>query len=81
VPGKKICCLLFRKKKKIIHIKESHILNFRSIFFYIYTTRTALKVMLTILICWPMMSEGNVDGMAVQVEPSYQYPITFCCHR
>ena len=25
------------------------------------------------------MSEVDVDGMAVEVEPSHQYPITFCC--
>ena len=79
MPGKKICCLLFRKKKKIIHIKESHILNFRSIFFYIYTTRAALKVMPPILLCWLTMSEVNVGGMAVEAEPSHQYSIIFCC--
>ena len=33
-----------------------------------------------ILLCWPMMSEADVGGMAVEVEPSYQYSITVCCH-
>ena len=37
--------------------------------------RTALKIMPLILLCWPMMSERNVDGMAVEAEPS----VTFCC--
>jgi len=25
------------------------------------------------------MSEVNIEGMAVESEPSHQYPITFCC--
>jgi len=29
--------------------------------------------------CWPMTSEVDVGGMAVEVEPSHQYSIT-CCH-
>jgi len=31
-----------------------------------------------ILLCWPMMSEEHVGGVAVEVEPSHQYCITFC---
>ena len=31
------------------------------------------------LLSWPMMSEADVGGMAIEVEPSHQYPITFCC--
>ena len=31
------------------------------------------------LLCWSMMSEADVGSMAVQVEPSHQYSITFCC--
>jgi len=27
-----------------------------------------------------MMSEADVGGMAVEIEPSHQYSITFCCH-
>ena len=42
------------------------------------TMRAALKVMPPILLCWPMMSEADVGGMAVEVEPSHQYSITFC---
>ena len=32
----------------------------------------------TLLNC-PATSEVDVDGMAVEVEPSHQYPVTFCC--
>jgi len=28
---------------------------------------------------WPMTSEADVGGMAVEVKPSYWYSITFCC--
>ena len=34
----------------------------------------------SILWCWPMPSEADVGGMAVEVEPSHQYPIKFYCH-
>lgn len=27
-----------------------------------------------------MTSEIDVGGMAAQVDPSHQYPATFCCH-
>ena len=45
-------------------------------------TRAAPKVMPPVLWCWPMMSEADVDGMAVDVQPSYQYLLLFivCCH-
>ena len=29
--------------------------------------------------CWPTMSEADVGGMAVNAEPSHQYPVTCCC--
>ena len=41
-------------------------------------TRTALKVMLPILLCWPTMSETD-GGVAVDVETFHQYSITFHC--
>ena len=41
--------------------------------------RAALKVMPPILIYWSMTLEVDVRGMAVEVEPSRQYSITFCC--
>ena len=41
--------------------------------------RPAPKVMPSILLCWPMTSESDVCGMAVEVEPSHQYFATFCC--
>jgi len=31
--------------------------------------------------CWPMTSEADVGAMAVEAEPSHQYPVTFCCHE
>ena len=43
-------------------------------------TWAALKVVHPILLCWPMMSEADVGGMAVESEPFHQYPIIFCCH-
>ena len=42
--------------------------------------RAAPIVTPAILIYWPMTSEADVGGMAVEVEPSHQYSITFCCH-
>ena len=42
--------------------------------------KTAPKIMPSILLCWSTMSEADGGGMAVKVEPSYQYFITFCCH-
>jgi len=44
---------------------------------YIYT-RTALKVK-PISLCWPSMSKACVGHVAVEVEPSLQYSITFFC--
>ena len=41
--------------------------------------RAAPKVMLPILLSQPTTSEVDVGGMAAEVEPSLQYPITFCC--
>jgi len=38
-------------------------------------TKVALKVMPPVLLCWPMMSEVDVGGVAAEVEPSCQYPI------
>ena len=51
--------------------------------FIVYNTdvmRAALKVMPPML-CWPTMSEEDVGGTAVKVEPSHQYCIPFCCHE
>ena len=41
--------------------------------------RAAPKVMPTILLYWPIMSEADVDGMAVEVEPSHQYSVPYSC--
>ena len=29
----------------------------------------------SILLCWPVMSEADVGGMAVEIEPSSQYSV------
>ena len=44
------------------------------------SSKSALKVIPPILLCWHMVSEVDVGGMATEVELSYQYFITFCCH-
>jgi len=41
--------------------------------------RAVLKVMPPILLCWHTTLEADVGGMAAEVEPSHQYPITLCC--
>ena len=42
--------------------------------------KTTMKVMSRTLLCWPMMSEVDVGGMAVETEPSHKYSVTFWCH-
>ena len=42
--------------------------------------RTSQKVMSPILLYWPTVSEVDVGGTAVEVEPSHQYSVEFCCH-
>jgi len=49
------------------------------IFRWLGTMRAAPKLMPPILLCWPTTSEANVVDMAVEVEPSRQYSIKFCC--
>ena len=39
----------------------------------------ARKVMPPILLYWLITWEVSVSGMALEVELSHQYPITFCC--
>ena len=46
----------------------------------INNTKAAPKVMPPISLCWLVTSELDVGGMAVEVEPSQIYSITFCCH-
>ena len=31
------------------------------------------------LLCWPTVSEVDVGGTAVEVEPSHQCSVMFCC--
>ena len=40
--------------------------------------RVALKEMPPMLFSWLMTSEADAGSMAVEVEPSQQYSITFC---
>lgn len=35
-----------------------------------------LKLILPILLCYPLMPEADVGQVAVEVDPSYQYFIT-----
>ena len=42
-------------------------------------TMVAPKVMPLVLLCWPITSEVDGGSMAVEVEPSCQYSITFFC--
>ena len=42
--------------------------------------RVALKVTLSVLLYCPTMTEKDVGVMTVEVEPSHQYPVIFCCH-
>ena len=41
--------------------------------------RAALNVMPTILLCWATVSETDGGGMAVEVRPSQQCSVIFCC--
>ena len=41
--------------------------------------RAALKVICPILSCCPTASEADVGVMIVEVEPSHQYSLIFCC--
>jgi len=43
-------------------------------------TMVVLKVMPPTLLCWPMNSEVDVGDMVVEVEPSLQYFVIYCCH-
>ena len=42
-------------------------------------TRAVPKLMPPILLCWLTTSEANIVDMAVEVEPSSQYSVKFCC--
>ena len=42
-------------------------------------TRATPKVIPPTLLCWPTVSEADVDGIAVEAEPSHQYSVTCCC--
>lgn len=42
--------------------------------------RKAPKVSPSILLCWPTTSQNSFGDMAVEIECSHQFCITFCCH-
>ena len=44
-----------------------------------YSMRPTPKVMPPILLYWPKTSEADDGGMAVEIESSRKYSITFCC--
>ena len=44
-----------------------------------HNTRATAKLMPPILLCWPTTAEANVVDMAVEVDPSRQYSVKFCC--
>ena len=46
---------------------------------HLWNTRAFPNVMPLNLFHWPMTLEVNVDGMAVDVEPSHRYCVKFCC--
>jgi len=54
-------------------------INYNYINNILYFMRASPKVMLPVLLCWPMTSNVDVDGTAVEVKPSHQYWITFSC--
>ena len=62
-------------KHELLHYADDVNMLGRSI----HTTRAAPKLMPPILLCWPMMSEANVVDMVVEVEPSRQHSVKFCC--
>ena len=41
-----------------------------SVIVQVWLTRAASKVMPPILLCWPTMSQADIGGMTVEVEPS-----------
>lgn len=49
-------------------------------YLHVQCMMAAPKAMLVILLCWTTMSEADVGGMAVEVEPSHHYFTTFCQH-
>ena len=44
-----------------------------------FIIKAALAVMPPILLCWPTVSEVDVGGTAVEVQPSHLYSVTHRC--
>ena len=55
-------------------VSESNVLKPGNTHLYMHADP---KVMPPFLLPWPIMSEVDVSGMAVEVEPSHQYSFTF----
>jgi len=64
-------------------VKASIIIEDYTLFLQLLSTYLspipAPKIMLPMLFCWPMISEAYVIDMAVEVETSHKYPVTFSC--
>ena len=68
-------CPLYGKELSIDYLAQP----VKRKWFWLLTMRATLQVMSPILFCLPTASKVNVGVMAVEVEPSHQYPIKFCC--
>ena len=45
----------------------------------VYFLRVVPKVMVPVLLFWPMISEVDAGGMAEEIETPHLYSIAFCC--
>lgn len=46
------------------------------------TTKATPKTMPFMIVCWPTISEGDIGGTSVEVEPSHQYSVIYMlCNR
>lgn len=61
--------------------KEFTLLQMRNVKVPCLFMRDAPKVILPILLRWSTTSEVEGGDMAVEIEPSHKYSITFCCHE
>jgi len=65
----------------IFHLRQTYFLELSCSSVNGVVRKAAPKVMPPILLCWPIMSEADVGGAVVDVEPSHQYShVTFYCH-
>ena len=70
----------FRSDISLIIVTVFYMLhNFLAEHLMLHVMRAAPKVMSPLLLCWSTMTEGDIGGVAVEVEPSHQHSIPFCC--